>query len=1119
MKHGSGIGGGWRLARALALLAGCAILPAQDLDLSRLSRAREAAAQSKVLSEAEKKQVLDLYDSAIASVQTTIRFRAARLGNDRKRANIEKDSAALQEELARRAVEELPPANSAETAEQARDALENANIERQTQARGLAEISKSSTELAKRREAINQRRAKLRQDEESADDQLVAILVASPSEILEAAARAQAAARKQAIQMELDSLDSEREMIEAARQVLPLRRDATRLRLEAAERKVALLDERSRAAEARDYARNLERAKAMVGQAVQWAGLRTASAEAMELAARLWGPSGVLARRREISDQAERMQQQAARAREFEQALRRRYEAAGRFSPTSEWLQRFPADMPRIPELRILRRKTMVEAGDLRRSILQLEERRQADPAIETQVERARAQSMPAGKQPSPGFDVQARQLLQLRRDLIEDLLKASQDMDVQVTAFEESSLALINSIRTMKSFAWERVFWARSASGAPTLGEAAGAVHWLAWNREWRDVFRTLRALSLTELPLALAALAILVLLVRYRRRLGAQAGAGRPWRTVAGVVLPATGMPGLMLWIAWLIDPDATVLGRAVQNGLAESAVLLFVLLAGRRGLADGGVADRILNWPESLRLHLARDVRWMSYALPPAWFAVSALVDAGGVTSDDAVLQGYSNSMGRLLFVGICLCFTVVAARLLHPRGALAVWLRESAPEIWGWKVAVRRVWACLLLLLPAALAVAGYYATALLLAVQFFVTAVLTGAIGVFSTILTKWRESRKCSLVEQGRGTPQEAERAELQVRRMGRFTLMVLWAMGMMAIWSASLPAISLLDEVKLTNAAPAATGQPAKQDNASQGAAKAAIPLPSPVKAVASATGTAGPSEPLTLLDLLKALAVAMVMIVLVKNTPGLLDFVLPGRMHRDAGAVYAAGAITRYLVILVGITAVSSILGINWSQVQWLVAALTFGIGFGLQEIFANFAAGLILLFDRTIRVGDAVSLGELSGRVSRIQMRATTVTLWDRSEMVVPNKEFITTKLVNWTLSIPESRVDLKVGVAYGSDLDLVRKILYEVAAENTNVLKTPPAEVLLTAFADSAVAFELRVFCMFEFGRLTLLDQLHTAVYRRFDEHGIEIAFPQLDVHLRAVPEPPRPEETR
>jgi potassium efflux system protein len=186
---------------------------------------------------------------------------------------------------------------------------------------------------------------------------------------------------------------------------------------------------------------------------------------------------------------------------------------------------------------------------------------------------------------------------------------------------------------------------------------------------------------------------------------------------------------------------------------------------------------------------------------------------------------------------------------------------------------------------------------------------------------------------------------------------------------------------------------------------------------------------------SPLFLSDILKAILVGILALILVKDLPGLMEFLVFRRFDPDAGTKYPANTIARYSVMFLGMIAVSNILGISWSHVQWLVVALTVGVGFGLQEIFTNLVSGLILLLDRSIRLGDAVSIGQLSGRVARIQMRATTVTLWDRSEMIVPNKEFVTSKLVNWTLSFPETRVDVRVGVAYDSDIDLVRRVLME------------------------------------------------------------------------------------
>ena len=189
------------------------------------------------------------------------------------------------------------------------------------------------------------------------------------------------------------------------------------------------------------------------------------------------------------------------------------------------------------------------------------------------------------------------------------------------------------------------------------------------------------------------------------------------------------------------------------------------------------------------------------------------------------------------------------------------------------------------------------------------------------------------------------------------------------------------------------------------------------------------------------------------------------------------------------------------------EWSKVQWLAAALTFGLAFGLQEIFANFISGLILLVERPIRVGDAVTIGAITGRVTRIQMRSTTVMGWDRSELIVPNREFITGQLVNWTLSDPRVRIDIPVGVAYGSDVQRVKTALLEAARRHPVVLATPAPEALFLAFGESSLDFELRIFINFRDGRPKVRDQVQVTIEELFRQQNIVVAFPQMDVHLK------------
>jgi potassium efflux system protein len=174
--------------------------------------------------------------------------------------------------------------------------------------------------------------------------------------------------------------------------------------------------------------------------------------------------------------------------------------------------------------------------------------------------------------------------------------------------------------------------------------------------------------------------------------------------------------------------------------------------------------------------------------------------------------------------------------------------------------------------------------------------------------------------------------------------------------------------------------------------------------------------------------------------------------------------------------------------------------------GLGFGLQEIFANFVSGIILLLERPVRVGDMVTVGEVTGKVSRIRIRATTITDFDLKELIIPNREFITGQLINWSLSDRKARVVIPVGVAYGSDTELARKTLLDVAAAEPDVLDDPEPTAFFLGFGASSLDFQLRVFIDDTDKLFLLRHRLHMAIDAAFREKGITIAFPQQDVHL-------------
>jgi potassium efflux system protein len=259
---------------------------------------------------------------------------------------------------------------------------------------------------------------------------------------------------------------------------------------------------------------------------------------------------------------------------------------------------------------------------------------------------------------------------------------------------------------------------------------------------------------------------------------------------------------------------------------------------------------------------------------------------------------------------------------------------------------------------------------------------------------------------------------------------------------------------------------------------------------------------------NPVTLRDLLFALLSIAVTVYAAKSLPALIEmfFLQP----LSPGARYAVSTIFRYVIGALGFVFGLSFLSIPWSQLSWIVAAASVGLGFGLQEILANFVSGIILLLEQPIRVGDIVTVDGSTGVVSKMQIRATTVTNWDRQELVIPNKDLVTGKLLNWTLSNVINRVVINVGVAYGSDANQVRDILGGVVCGHPEVLEDPAPLVTFEQFGDSSLNFVVRCYLPSLEKRLSTVHELHTGIADALKAAGIEIPFPQRDIHMTIEP---------
>ena len=225
--------------------------------------------------------------------------------------------------------------------------------------------------------------------------------------------------------------------------------------------------------------------------------------------------------------------------------------------------------------------------------------------------------------------------------------------------------------------------------------------------------------------------------------------------------------------------------------------------------------------------------------------------------------------------------------------------------------------------------------------------------------------------------------------------------------------------------------------------------------------------------------------------------------------RYDLDIGVSQSIATIVRYLLIVVGLIIIFQTTGIDLSALGLLVGALGVGIGFGLQNITNNFISGLIILFERPIKVGDRIEIDDLAGNIVDISARATTIITNDNIAVIVPNSDFINSRVINWSHNNKQVRLNFPVGVSYNEDPERIRTLLEEVAKANSGVLGSPKPYVLFESYGDSSLNFNLLVWTSAFIDRPKILkSELYYEIFRKFKEHNVEIPFPQRDIHLKS-----------
>ncbi len=220
------------------------------------------------------------------------------------------------------------------------------------------------------------------------------------------------------------------------------------------------------------------------------------------------------------------------------------------------------------------------------------------------------------------------------------------------------------------------------------------------------------------------------------------------------------------------------------------------------------------------------------------------------------------------------------------------------------------------------------------------------------------------------------------------------------------------------------------------------------------------------------------------------------------------ELGVRQAIGGIVRYVLLFLGLLIILQTAGVDLSTLTVLAGALGIGIGFGLQHITNNFVSGIIILFERPIKVGDRIEVGNTHGRVTNISARATTIITNDNVSIIVPNSEFMQSRVINWSHSDYKVRFRIPVSVAYGSNIDKVTELLLEAGREDSHVLKDPPPTIRLKEFGDNGIHFELLVWTTsYMHRRGKFFSDLNIGIIKKFNQHGIQIPFPQRDVYIK------------
>lgn len=541
-----------------------------------------------------------------------------------------------------------------------------------------------------------------------------------------------------------------------------------------------------------------------------------------------------------------------------------------------------------------------------------------------------------------------------------------------------------------------------------------------------------------------------------------------------------------------------DVSLPQRIFTDNLATSlrdvGVLLFFMLLFIRMARPRGTLSTHFGWSEGSRGTVSKHLRWFT---PLLCIAVGII----GLTRD-TTLPSVDNGLALVTFILISLALATLAWMFLNPKSRL--YAKISSRRSGSPLLRLGLVAAVAAPLVVGLLPLLGWIDTAQELQARVFASGFWCMMVALLYSLMyrtirvaeqrydasrqrrliaeTLSNDPSKQDIVDCGEAVPLPPEVPETmdatdRLRDVLPWFSAVILASLFWLEWHTLVPAFGILDDIVLWSSQSVIDGE--------------LTPHPTTVSTV------------------LVSVVIFAGSVFVAKNAKNLFELAAGRGIRMETGTQYAAATLFGYSVIGVGVVTALGILGLDWSKLQWIVAALGVGLGFGLQEIVANFVSGIIILFERPVRVGDIVTINNLSGTVRDVRIRATMITDFDNRDILLPNKSIITGEVTNWTLHDSVTRLVIPIGVAYGSDIDAVQQLLANVIENEPEILSLPVPTVFMSGHGDSSLDFELRVFVATPLQRIPVTHSLNAAMNVALKTAGIEIPFPQRDVWNRTA----------